>query len=448
MDLRYTLEEEMRLERNRERAVSLVSGVGATEPRGLCLTLGRVVVDPVSGDVVPYEGSLGLESLFRRWLELFPDDGLTMVDGRLVGARCELTCREGATVRLSSTLGPGGQLEVSAGPSESVLDLLFAVETFDERFRRTCDAIGVEWQMVALGLDPVPTSPRDVRLVPGGRFQLWDEYLSRTGRYAQDMMRLSASTHVSLGYDEDEPLADQFRLAVALGPLVSFLCDNVSSWRGLSADDTPRMARSRVWEHVDPQRCAVVPGTFKPGFSAETYVDWVASVPAVMFTPDDGEPFSTGSATGRDVMALRDLSEGELLRLMTGVFPTVRLSGQMQIRDADSMPPRLAAALAAFLKGIFFDEDAFHRAYDLLVRGRTDEEVGRAYAVLRSDGWGASVYGIPVSTLVQRLVQLAENGLQDPQERTVFHALSSLWQAHLVPKDLYAPAGNRVAVCA
>lgn len=448
MDLRYTSEEQLRLERNVERAVSLVSGAGASYPRGICLALERVVVDPTSGDVVGYEGRPGLERLFERWLELFPDDALAMVDGRLVGVRCELTTHEGEGVALRSTLGAGGQLEVSAGPSESVLDLLFAIETFDERFRRTCDALGVEWQMVALGLDPVPASPGDVDLVPEERFRLWDRYLSHTGLYAQDMMRLSASTHVSLGYDGAEPLEDQYRLAVALGPLVSFLCDNVSGWRGLSLDDTPRMARSRVWQHVDPQRCAVVPGTFEPGFSAAAYVDWVASVPSVMFTPDDGETFSTGSATVRDVMALRELSETELYRLMTGVFPTVRLNGDLQIRDADAMPPRLAAAFAAFLKGVFFDSEAFTGAYDLLVRGRTEDEVTRAYALLREDGWGATIYGIPVSTLVQRLVQLAENGLHDARERTVFHAISSLWQAHLVPKDLYAPSGSPVAACA
>ncbi len=36
-----------------------------------------------------------------------------------------------------------------------------------------------------------------------------------------------------------------------------------------------------------------------------------------------------------------------------------------------------------------------------------------------------------------RLVQLAENGLQDQEERNIFHAISSLWLSHMVPKDLY-----------
>lgn len=446
MDLRYTPEEQERLERNVERAVSLVSGLGREdESHGLTLALGRVVVDGASGHVVAFDDALGLERLFQAWERLY-DDSAVVVGGRPVGLVGSVVTADGVAVPLRVNLGPGSQLEVAVGPAESVLDLLFAIETFDERFRRTCDAMGVEWQMVALGLDPVPLNPQDVPLVPEKSFRLWDEYLSQRGRYSQDMMRLSASTFVSVDCEGPDQLADQFRLATAMGPLLSFLCDNVSSWRGLSVDDTPRMARSRVWNHVDPARCAVVPGTFDDGFSAEAYVEWVMGVPAVLFTTDDGDTFSTGSATGRDVMAVRDLSESELKRLLTIVFPTVRLNGQLQIRDADSMPPRLAAAFAAFIKGIFCDERTFRRAYDLLARGRTDREVAHAYQLLRSDGWNAEVYGIPVSTLVQRLVQLAENGLSDPRERTVFHALSSLWQAHLVPKDLYAPTA--VAVCA
>ena len=92
---------------------------------------------------------------------------------------------------------------------------------------------------------------------------------------------------------------------------------------------------------------------------------------------------------------------------------------------------------SAFVKGVFYDADAFGRASALLVDGRTEEDVRMAYWQLRTLGWEAEVYGTPMTTLVQRLIQLAENGLTDHDERRIFHGLSSLWQSRLVPRDLY-----------
>lgn len=60
-----------------------------------------------------------------------------------------------------------------------------------------------------------------------------------------------------------------------------------------------------------------------------------------------------------------------------------------------------------------------------------------AQTELEEHGWDAKLYGLPCTTLVMRLVQLAENGLQDQEERNIFHAISSLWLSHMVPKDLY-----------
>lgn len=308
---------------------------------------------------------------------------------------------------------------------------------FDEQFVAVCDTLGVEWQLVALGVDPLGTDPAQVPLIPKSRYALMDAYLPAKGRYGRDMMRASASTQVSIDYDDGASMVAAYRLAVVLGPVVSFLCDNVSSWRGLSVADTPTMVRSRIWASVDDERCGVVPGTFEEGFGPEAYVRWLMGVQPILFTDDAGLTISTSSATTADILAMRELSQGELLHLLSMVFPTVRLKGFLEIRDADSMPPHLAAGFAAFIKGIFYDEDAFARATELVVDGRVDGDIDEAMATLRESGWDARVYGLPVTTLVARLVQLAENGLHDQAERRIFHGLSSLWQARLTPRDLY-----------
>lgn len=350
-DSRYTASEAERLQKNRDALCSVVAGTAAPrrpeDRRTLGLELERVVIDPASGTRIAFDDVLGLSTLLEHWSRFFGADERVVVDGRLFGYAGTVDVGCGRTVGITVSLEPGGQLEASVGPSESVVDLLGALEAFDEQWVALCDELGVEWQLVALGCDPLTADPQEVPLIPKERYRLMDAYLSRTGRYARDMMRLSASTQVSIDCGAQDSVVEQFRLAVALGPIISFLCDNVSSWRGLSPEDTPSMVRSRIWESVDADRCGVVPGTFEDGFSSERYVDWLLGVRPILFTDDHGLTIATCSATEADILAMRDLSSGELAHMLSMVFPTVRLKGIIEMRDADSMPPRLACALAA-----------------------------------------------------------------------------------------------------
>ena len=435
----YTPEERALIELNRERLIHIVEGSEQPRRRGdertLGLELERLVVDVSSGEIVSYLDDPGVYKLLDAWINLVPEDEPVHIDGRLFGMRGTIGTSRGP-VGISITLEPGSQLEASLGPSTSPLSLMEALESFDDQFAEACAAIGVDWQLAALGLNPVAIDPRDVALIPKERYRLMDAHLSKQGFYARDMMRCSASTQVSIDSGEPEELARIYQLAVALGPILSFLTDNVLSWRGLVAEDTPVMARSRIWDRVDPARCGTVPGTFSRDFSAATYVDWLMGVKPILFTSDTGKTVPTGEATVRDIMALRELSPGELAHVLSMVFPATRLKGFVEIRDADSLPPRLAAGFAACVKGIFYNPKSFEEAYELLAKGRVDEDIARASRELRREGWAAKVYGLPMSTIVGRLVQLTENGLLDQGERNLFHGLSDLWTRELVPRDL------------
>ncbi len=439
MDEVYTAEERALIELNRERLIHVVEGSEQPRRRGdehtLGLELERLVVDVTSGEIVSYLDDPGIHQLLEAWTGISPENERVYIDGRLFGMQGTIATPRGP-VGISITLEPGSQLEASLGPSPSPLSLMAALEAFDDQFTEACAAIGVDWQLAAIGLNPMAIDPRDVALIPKERYRLMDAYLSKQGFYARDMMRCSASTQVSIDSGEPEELARIYQLAVALGPLVSFLTDNVLSWRGLMGEDTPVMARSRIWDHVDPARCGTVPGTFSADFSAATYVDWLMGVRPILFTSGTGKSVPTGDATMRDIMALRELGPQEIAHLLSMVFPATRLKGFVEIRDADSLPPRLAAAFAAFAKGIFYNPKSFEAAYALLAKGRADADIAEAHRALRKDGWNARVYGLPMATIAGRLIQLTENGLLDQEERNLFHGLSDLWSRGLVPRDL------------
>jgi glutamate--cysteine ligase len=49
---------------------------------------------------------------------------------------------------------------------------------------------------------------------------------------------------------------------------------------------------------------------------------------------------------------------------LSTLFPEVRLRPQIEVRCADSLPPHLVLTVAALLKGLMYDEQAFQAAWD------------------------------------------------------------------------------------
>ena len=405
--------------------------------REVGLELERFVIDRASGHTVAYVDEPGVHDLLERWVRFFSPEERVFIDGHLFGYAGTYDVR-GERVGIAISLEPGSQLEASVGPSPHVWALLGALETFDAQFHELTHELGVDWELVPYGFNPVVSSPTEVPLIDKERYHLMDAYLSKTGRYARDMMRGTTSAQVSIDLACGRDGVETYQLAVALGPVLSFLTDNAPHWRGLSAKDTPRMAHARIWEAVDPARCGIVPGTFEPGFGAEAYVEWLCGVRPILFTAEDGTSRSTGDQTEADVMAERPLTKHELQHMISMVFPECRLKGFAELRTTDSMRPKLSCALAAFVKGIFYDPEVGDEASALVLRGIGADDVGQAWEELKAKGWEATVYGRPVTELVDALVALSRRGLAGDEDLELLEPLASLWAQRRVPRDLVA----------
>lgn len=406
--------------------------------RGLGLELERFVIDRQAMRTVAYADEPGIHDLLRRWGRFFSPDERTLIDGHLFGYVGHVVVN-GEAVGISISLEPGSQLEASVGPCESAEALLGALEAFDAQFELVTSEMGVDWQLVAEGFNPLVTSPFEVPIIDKERYHLMDAYLSRTGRYARDMMRCSTSTQISIdlpcGFGREGQHV--YQLSVALGPLLSFLTDNTVNWRGLAPEDTPRMARARIWEHMDPARCGTVPGTFSDSFGPDAYVEWLCGVQPILFTDEEGSTVSTGDATEADLLASRPLGPHELAHLLSMVFPDTRLKGFAEMRTPDSLPPALAGSLAAFVRGLFYSSEALAAATHLLVEGTLDADVGKAWEALKNYGWDASIYGRPVAELVDELMELAFGALEGDPDQALLEGLFSLWRARSVPRDAH-----------
>ena len=215
-------------------------------------------------------------------------------------------------------------------------------------------------------------------------------------------------------YEDEGDASRIYRMATLLGPVFAFLFDNAPVFRG---KPSLGMARSRIWHHVDVDRCGIVPGALE-GLSFEDYILWVSSVKPILFTDEQHVTTSTGDSYTRDIMSERPLTRSELMHLLSMVFPNVRLKGFVELREMDSLPPRLAAACTSFTGALFYDKCLEAKLADGLsawmpggFAGIDENDAVVARLHLEEQGWNASVYGVPVGEMVRVLVAIARENI-------------------------------------
>ncbi len=444
-----TDEQANRLERNRELLLSVLSGcldrkAPSIQTTPLTLVLERFLTDRVTGGVIGFEGSRGVEAMLHELGRIF-GGGTLVRDGHVVGLDGAIAIDgQERLVPVRIGVGAGSQLISEVGPLASAPEAQAALEMLGRQLHLAGRAVGREIEAVAQGYEPTVHSPSDIVLVPVSHYALANAHLSRTGRYARDMMRCTASTTIRLAMEDEDAAIDTFRLGTALTPILAFLTDNTFRMRGSDPSETPRMARQLVWDHVDPTRCGVVPGTFGARFGFSAYERWVEQLQPISFESDDGVVFSCGTDTCSQLMCERDLSRSEAERLLGCALPSVRWTGQLELRAADSLGPHMAVAYLALVKGLLGAEGGRRALGELLGIGRIDEtHVSDAFGELREFGWDARVYGRTIGQVANELATIARRNLDEREDRLALEGLTVLWEVRSVPRDLLLDAWRR-----
>lgn len=300
------------------------------------------------------------------------------------------------------TLEPAAQMEVSAGPFANLDDALACIQRFEAHVAAAAqDAI----EVMAIGYHPT-TRACDLELIPKQRYRIMNEYLGAISMYGICMMRGSAATQVSLDYTSVEDCLRKLRLANALVPVLSLLCDNSPVFE---AEVRPyQLVRTKIWEKCDPARCGTVPGVMDANFSLHAYAEYILDTPA-MVDVSTGTPRISSTALG-DIYAHTPMTEADVEHALSVFFTDVRLKRYIEIRPADSMPAEYTVAYAALLKGLFYC-DASLDAMNALFAHVTAADIARAKAELMQSGYQAQVYGQPVSALADQVISLAAAGL-------------------------------------
>ena len=149
------------------------------------------------------------------------------------------------------TTEPGGQLELSSLPADSLADCVRATAADLAALRAAAADAGLE--LAGVGLDPF-RPPRRVLHLP--RYAAMEAFFDRSGPWGREMMCATASVQVCLDAGDDgdghSGYRWRWRLLHAIGPVLVAAFANSPLRRGRPTGW--RSSRQQVWAHVDPGR--------------------------------------------------------------------------------------------------------------------------------------------------------------------------------------------------
>ncbi|MCI4661073.1 MAG: glutamate--cysteine ligase [Neomegalonema sp.] len=360
-------------------------------------------------------------------LKPLPYEGVRSVHAVLSGLRDQFgwaPIHEGETLiglhkgGASVSLEPGGQLELSGAPLETIHQTCEETNQHLAEVKAIADKIGVRF----LGLGVTPDWRIDeIPVMPKGRYGIMRRYMQQVGTHGLDMMFRSCTIQVNLDFCSEARMAKMLRTAFALQPIANALFANSPFIDGKPSGY--RSYRGRIWQDVDADRTGIPAFVFEDGFGFEAWTQYALDVPMYFVYRPDRAP-ETGGYIDASGQSFRDFLAGNLPALpgerptlsdwadhLTTIFPEARLKKFIEMRGADGGPWRRICALPAFWVGLMYDDTALDAAWDL-AKGWSQED----RLTLRRDAarlaLKAEVQGQSVQDIAGRLLAISEAGLK------------------------------------
>ena len=351
---------------------------------------------------LPYEGPVSITAMLTGLRDRFGWSPV-LEAGNLIGLE-----RNGANISLE----PGGQLELSGAPLETIHQTCDEVNSHLAEVEAVARDIGAGF--IGLGAAPI-WSQDDMPMMPKGRYRLMTDYMGRVGTLGTQMMYRTCTVQVNLDFASEADMVQKMRVALALQPVATALFANspfldakpngMKSWR------------AHIWQNLDAARTGMLPFVFEDGFGYEAWVDYVLDVP-MYFVYRDGKYIDALGQSFRDFLDGRlPALPGEVPTLsdwadhMTTVFPEARVKKYIEMRGADGGPWRRLCALPALWVGLTYDQGALDAAWDLVKGWDAETREGLRVAAGR-DGLQAEVGAIRMHDLAREVLAIAEAGLK------------------------------------
>ena len=352
-----------------------------------------------TGQAIPYFGKRSVDFILRELIERFgwePEEQ----DGNIIA----LT-RDKAQI----TLEPGGQIELSGEPCESI-HCTYA--EFDQHIRELLEVtepLGIIF--LGLGMQPV-SRLEQIEWVPKQRYRIMAPYMLKVGKLGQRMMKQTATVQANIDYSDEKDAMAKFRTGMGLAPVLiamfanSPICDGeLNGYRSF---------REHIWTDTDRNRSGLLKFAFAPEVSFAHYVEYALDVP-MYFIVRNKNYIDMTAVTFRQFLTSGYNGERATIEdwndHLTTLFPETRIKRYLEIRSVDSQPPDLMPALSALVKGAFYDNDCLQAAWDL-VKGWSWDERMQVYLDSHRDALAARVRRYSLLDLARELVEIAWEGLR------------------------------------
>ena len=360
----------------------------------------------------------------RETLKPLPYEGECGIKAMLEGLRNEFgwqDVREGDTLiglqkgKANVSLEPGGQLELSGAPLETIHETCEEVNQHLAEVREVARRCGARF----IGLGTLPKWERDeIPVMPKGRYGIMRRYMPTVGGKGLDMMLRTTTIQVNLDWSTEADMVKKLRVAFALQPIATALFANSPFLEG--KPNGFLSYRSHIWTDLDADRTGIPAFVFKDGMGFERWVDYALDVPMYFVYRGDGANGGYIDVAGQ---SFRDFLKGELPGLpgevptlsdwadhLTTIFPEARIKKYMEMRGADGGPWRKICALPAFWVGLLYDSTALDAAWDV-AKGWTQEQRVKLRNDVPKLGLKAEVAGRSVLDIARQLLDIGTEGL-------------------------------------
>ncbi|MFI6445764.1 ergothioneine biosynthesis glutamate--cysteine ligase EgtA [Kitasatospora sp. NPDC050543] len=237
------------------------------------------------------------------------------------------------------TREPGGQVELSSPPAESLTRCVEQTRGDLTVLRTAFAAQGL--RLTGAGTDPQPRGRRMVLDHP--RYLAMERFFDRGGPWGRIMMTGTSSVQVSLDAGAESgphALRERWRLAHLLGPVLVAAFANSPLLDGKPTGH--RSTRQTVWSRMDPSRTLAPASTNGAGDPRQAWADYVLDAEVLCIRRADGLPWTAPAGlTFRDWLrgaGDRPPTLADLDYHRTTLFPPVRPRGHLELRMVDAQP--------------------------------------------------------------------------------------------------------------
>ncbi len=377
----------------------LLRGARPKEEWGVGLETEKLVVDRHTGEAVGYARIRELLAKLGGiggWQGVYEQEKLIGLQGK----------------RSSVTLEPGGQLELSG---KFCCDIACSWRDLN-RYRQHIVTMGHELDLVFLGLGVHPfTALEKIAWLPKPRYEIMGPYMLQTGDMGQRMMKQTAGTQVNLDFSDEADCVRKLRAAQWLSPICYALFANSAI-----LEDQPSgylSLRGEIWSRTDPDRCGLIEQLLKTNSGLNDFIEYALDVP-LYFLEREGQYIDQT----QDRFTFRQFLESGWqdqqatladwnIHLST-LFPEVRLRPQIEVRSADSLPPRYTAAVAALYKGLLYTEQGLS-GVESFFADLSVEDFRTIYQASWRDGLKTRMKDGTLQEVVTELLKIANLSLQE-----------------------------------